>query len=398
MAVNNMIVCCLGWIILTLLLFKLICKIQIIMVNTFFFFASFGRLDQLPAGGGQTAARRLWKTLEKHGFNVELYNRHRFYWMKHPFDKITILLFEIIDPIWMFFVLLHKKHKDTAFLFMSYAGGLVYFDMLMTLAVSLTGHKKIMYLAGGMAQNYYHQKGNFYRWIFRKTMMMYDIVMCEGEVNVQLVDEITNGKTKTFYLPNFTEDGFAPDSLPNKPEECINIFYFGRIDKTKQVLLGVEIFNRLCEKYDNLRYTIVGGGNEDYDAKVISAINSSPYKSRIKKIGRSSHKVLAEMMRIQHIYLFPSNEPCEGHSNALNEAMAWGLVPIVSNNNFLPSIVGDDSLVAKDNEAITYVRIISNLIDNNLILEKSKQMYYRVKNNFTQSVVEERLINELKTI
>lgn len=368
------------------------------MINTFYFFASFGRFSRLPEGGGQTAARRLWKTLEKHGYIVELYNRHRYYWLKRPFNKIAILLFEIIDPIWMFFVLLFKKHRDCAFLFMSYAGGLVYFDLLMTLAASLTGHKKIMYLAGGMAQNYYPKKGNLYRWIFRKTMMMYDLVMCEGEVNVQLVNKITGGKTKTFYLPNFTEDGFAPDLLPNKPEEHINIFYFGRIDETKQVLLGIEIFNLLCEKYDNIRYTIVGGGNDEYDAKVVSAISSSPYKSRIQKYGRSSHEVLAEMMKTQHIYLFPSNEPCEGHSNALNEAMAWGLVPVVSNNNFLPSIVGDDSLVAIDNNALTYARIISDLIDNNLISEKSKQMYQRVKDNFTQSVVEERLINELKNI
>ena len=125
---------------------------------------------------------------------------------------------------------------------------------------------------------------------------------------------------------------------------------------------------------------------------------SVPHLTRIQKYGRSSHEVLAEMMKTQHIYLFPSNEPCEGHSNALNEAMAWGLVPVVSNNNFLPSIVGDDSLVAIDNNALTYARIISDLIDNNLISEKSKQMYQRVKDNFTQSVVEERLINELKNI
>ena len=368
------------------------------MIDSFYFFASFGRFSHLPAGGGQTAARRLWKTLEKLGYDVQLYNRHRFNWLRRPFNKITILLFEILDPIWMLFVLLFKRRKNAAFLFMSYAGGLVYFDLLMTLAAKLTGHKIIMYLAGGMAQNYYSQKGDFYRWVFRNTMLMYDLVMCEGEVNVLLVDRITSGKTKTFYLPNFTEDGFAPDSLPAKPEGCINIFYFGRIDATKQVLLGIEVFNLLCQKYNNLNFTIVGGGDACYEAKVVSAISSSPYKSRIQKYGRSSHEVLAAMMKLQHIYLFPSNEPCEGHSNALNEAMAWGLVPVVSNNNFLPSIVGDDSLVVTINDANAYASVISNLIDNNLLPEKSKQMYFRVQENFTQPVVEEKLKNELTSI
>ena len=363
-----------------------------------YFFASFGRFDHLPAGGGQTAARRLWHTLEKQGFAIELYNRHRYYWIKWPFNKILILLFEIIDPIWMFFVLLFKRRKDSAFLFMSYAGGLVYFDLLMTLAAKLTGHKTVMYLAGGMAQNYYARKGFVYRAIFKQTMHWYDMVMCEGEVNVQLVHRITDGKTKTFYLPNFTEDGFAPESLPEKPTDCVNIFYFGRIDETKQVLLGVETFNLLCQKYDNLNYTIVGGGNASYEAKVVAAINASPFKSKIKKYGRSSHDVLAQLMKTQHIYLFPSNEPCEGHSNALNEAMSWGLVPVVSNNNFLPSIVGDDSLVVKENDANAYADCISNIIDKNLLSEKSRQMYNRVKENFTQSIVEKKLNNVLKTI
>lgn len=360
-------------------------------MKNIYFFASFGRFDHIPSGGGQTAARRLWHTLEKLGYNVQLYNRHRYYWLPRPWNKLSILLFELLDPIWMFFVLIFKKRNDSMFLFMSYAGGLVYFDMLMTLVAKLSGHKAVMYLAGGMAQNYYSRKGCLYKWTFRNTMKMYDLVMCEGEVNEDLVDRITESKTKTFYLPNFTEDGFAPDPLPKKPMDCVNIFYFGRIDAEKNVLLGVDVFNILASTFENVYFTIVGGGDDAYDAKVCKSIEMSPYKDRIRKIGRSTHEQLAEMMKNQHIYLFPSAEPCEGHSNALNEAMSWGLVPVVSSNNFLPSIVGDSELVVNGYNAEDYANKIINLTQLNKIEQKSKQMYQRVKDNFTQKVIEKKL-------
>ena len=76
--------------------------------------------------------------------------------------------------------------------------------------------------------------------------------------------------------------------------------------------------------------------------------------------------------------------------------MSWGLVPVVSDNNFLPSIVGDESLVAHGFETNQYVSIISSLLRDRELLElKSRQVYERVKNNFTQAVVEERLRNEI---
>lgn len=97
----------------------------------------------------------------------------------------------------------------------------------------------------------------------------------------------------------------------------------------------------------------------------------------------------------QHFYLFPSNEPREGHSNALNEAMSFGIVPVVSSNNFLPDIVKNPKLVSSDFDSNSYVNIISSIIDNGIYSSLSKEMFARVQNNFTQSVVEKNLEEEL---
>ena len=75
--------------------------------------------------------------------------------------------------------------------------------------------------------------------------------------------------------------------------------------------------------------------------------------------------------------------------------MSWGLIPVVSNFNFLPSIVGDEILVANDFSVEAYYKIFEYVIYNNLIDRISEEMFLRVKNNFVQPVVEKKLKVEL---
>lgn len=367
------------------------------MLNIYFF-TSFGRLDQLPAGGGQTASRRLWHTLEKIGFNVEIFNRHRYYWYKGIIRTFLIKIWLILDPIWLFFKLLFRRRKDSAVLFMTYAGGLLPFDWAITMVASLSGHRLLMYLAGGQAKPVYEKGGRIYKWLFKHTMLHYDLILCEGEVTADLIKRSTDNVVKTFYLPNFTEDNFAPDCLIDKPTDKINIIYFGRICDNKKVLLGIDIFDQLCKKYNNLQYTIIGSGDLEYEKKVALRIESSPNKKRIFRYGLSPHDFILEKLKKTHFYLFPSCEPCEGHSNALNEAMSWGVVPVVSDNNFLPSIVGNNRLVAHELTTEVYTKIISDIIDSGDFEKLSKEMFDRVKKNFTQSVVEIKLKEALSDI
>lgn len=363
-------------------------------MKTICFFASFGNLKKLPGGGGETAARRLLGVLKQLGYDVHIFNRHRKYFENRLLDRMSMATFVMIDPILYFFFLLFRKKRNAATLYMGYAGSILRFDYLITKVTSILGFRNIMYLAGGKARWAYEKGAPNYQKLFEKMMQMYDEVMTEGYENMALIKSVAP-HTKTFYLPNYTENGFAPSELPKRTHDEINIFYFGRIDAEKNVLLSIAVFNELCKKYNNMHLTIVGGGNSEYIKRVEQAIANSPYKDRITKEGRSSHERICEIMKSQHFFIFPSNEPCEGHSNAMNEAMSWGLVPVVSSNNFLPSIVGDERLVAKDFEVQSFVRIFEEIIDNNMIDELSRKMYDRVKENFTQSVVERSLAQEL---
>ena len=365
------------------------------MIENIDFFASFGDFTKTPTGGGQTAARRLLAVLLKQGFKVTTFNRHRYYFENRIFDRISMGLFVVIDPIVYFFHLLGKSKKKTMTLYMGYTGSILPFDFLIAMVMRTLSSQTVMYLAGGKALNAYMNGSRLYKFIFKKMIQMFDEVMVEGLENADLVKSISN-RTRTFYLPNYTEDNFAPEEWPSKPQDKFNLFYFGRIDSTKNVLLIIDIFDEVCKNFKNVTLTIAGGGPSSYVKKVEDRIVISNCKDKIIKYDRISHEKLLDVIKDKHIFIFPSKEPCEGHSNALNEAMSWGLVPVVSDNNFLPSIVGDESLVAHGFETNQYVSIISSLLRDRELLElKSRQVYERVKNNFTQAVVEERLRNEI---
>ena len=274
-------------------------------MNTIYFFASFGDMNKLPGGGGQTAARRLLDMLRKLGYHVITYNRHRYYFENRIIDRISTLLFAAIDPVLYCLFLLFRHRRSAATLYMGYTGSILWFDYMIAKVSKMLGFKSIMYLAGGKAKWSFEEGSKSYRKLFKKTMMMYDEVMTEGEINMGLVKSVSS-KTKTFYLPNFTENGFAPSELPKKSVDKINICYFGRIDAQKNVLLSIEVFNSLSKKYDNIYYQLVQATlfsengitikelmvtNELSKSTIISRLNEIK-KSEIlieKKIGKSNY-------------------------------------------------------------------------------------------------------------
>ena len=366
------------------------------MIRTIYIFANFGNFKELPLGGGQSSARRTMDTLRKMGYNVVPIVRHRSVHLGKISHKLEVLSFALIDIFKILSKTITGNRDNAIFFHLTYSGSLLPYEYILAKMMHIMGYRNFMYLQGGRTNRLYYNGSTFYKNLFKKTMDLHEEVMFEGMENLKLVQSISN--IKTFYFPNYTEDGFNPETLPIKPKGVINICYVGRIQAVKNVLIGIETYNILCKKYHNIHYTIIGGGrkNDDYEERVIKAINESPHKKNITKLPSSSHAVIKEILKSQHIYLFPSNESVEGHSNALNEAMAWGCVPVISNNNYLPDIVDDPNLVVYDFKPESYAKKIEEIIETMDIEQLSKKMYERVKNNFIQSVVEKNLCENLK--
>ena len=362
-------------------------------IDTIYMFAAFGDLSKPHAGGGQNSARRLKETLESMGIEVKIYNKFYNYKRGSVFDTIRKYLFWFIDMfLWGKFLLL-KKRRNSPVLFLSYCGKLLPFDLAIGIISKILGYKVIFYYKGGGATISYEKGGWIYRFLFRWLMNLFDEVMTEGRETLSLVSSISH--TRTYYLPNYIENDFTPLSLPTREMDELKFIYFGRIKENKNILLIIDVFDKLCKKYPNIRLQLIGSGNERYESSVHKKIALTNYQDHISWISTATHERIKEILRDQHFFIFPSVEPKEGHSNALNEAMAWGVIPIVSHHNFLSDIVDDNSLVAKDYQVESYVSIISDIIEKDRIKYYSDKVYNRVKNNYTEKIIVERLGKEL---
>lgn len=362
-----------------------------------YFIASFGDFNKLPLGGGQTAARRLLATLQRIGYKVVVIHRHPPTAQKRVIRGFQFLLWMVFDIVFVFCKLMFKNRKQSVTLYMGYMGKvLVPLEWTMSCITRLLGYKNVMYLAGGGTEKSYSNGNAVQKLLERGIVNNYKLVLTEGYENLAFVSSISS--TRTAYLPNFTEEGFAPSTCPLKPKDRWNFIYFGRICKEKNVLFTIDLFNHICDKYVNSHLSIIGGGPEDYCKNVEEKIQSSQNKDKITRIGRTSHDDLKKIMDSQHFFIFPSNEPREGHSNALNEAMSYGIVPIVSDNNFLPSIVENMQLVVREMTLEKYSKVIYDIIESGSYDDISQEMYDRIQNNFTQTVVGKKLNEIIDTL
>ena len=83
----------------------------------------------------------------------------------------------------------------------------------------------------------------------------------------------------------------------------------------------------------------------------------------------------------------------EGHSNALTEAMALGVVPICSNRGFNQSVVGECGVILSESaDAIDYAKSVIELWDSGEWAKFSQQCRLRIRTLFNSKSVVNRLI------
>lgn len=370
------------------------------MIKKIYVFANIGNLNQLPKSGGQTSARRVMQGFEKSGFKIIPIRRHRAEWEGKYSHKVEVFVFAIIDVLKIVYKMVFAKRQNAAFLHLTYAGPLVPYELFLTKMVKFMGFPVLEYLKGGQVLDYYANGSNIHKKIFKKNIDLQNLIMFEGIQSMKLAESLS--KTRMLYFPNYICDENIPKSISQKTTDEINICYFGRISPDKNVHLGIETFNILCERHPDwkLHYTIVGGKGKSsvYVEKVEQMITSSPHNRKITRIGNSSQDFLISMIQSQHIFLFPSKEPCEGHSNALNEAMSQGLIPIVSDYHFNSTIVGNDLCVVKTFAPEAYADKIEQIVLSGNMKKISEQMWNRVKKYYSYSKVNKRICDAIKQL
>ena len=364
------------------------------MKNRIYFFANFGDWNKVPYGGGEVGNRRTLNLLKKAGFDVVTIPKYLRV-TNHSIKNLCILGYRIFFNLYSYFwKLLWGTRKKSIVHVVGFYGPMIYFEYILILLAKILRYRIVYEMRGGGADVYYNGGSTVYRFIFRKALVNVDIIFTQGLENIPLFKTISPS-CKYFYYPNYVTNDFFPITYPIKSKEFIRFIYFGRISPTKNIDIVVDTFIRLSSKYANLTLDIVGNCTDGaYLESIKNRIMRSGYANRVKIWAACNHEQLKEYLVDKHFYMFPSTEPHEGHSNALTEAMAWGLIPIATSQGFNRSVIGDDDLIVKDLSVDEFVARISAIIDNDKIEELSRKMYLRIKENYTDEIIYQSLKNE----
>ena len=359
-----------------------------------YFFANFGDWSKLPFGGGEVGNRRTLSFLHQGDFEVvtipkylRISNKSFFYPLK--------LICRIIGNILLYTrILMLGRRKNSIVHIAGFYGVMIYFEYVIITIAKILGYKTVYEMRGGGAEFNYTNGSSYYRRTFKSVLRKADAVFTQGQENIPLIKGINNN-CEIFYYPNCVTSDFYPDSYPCKPHDLIRLIYFGRISRAKHTDVVVDTYIRLKMKYKNLHLDIVGDCDDEMFMKYIKAkITQNGNSDFISLWPACNHSKLKEYLRDTHFYIFPSKEPREGHSNALTEAMSWGLIPIATMQGFNRSVIGNDLLIVNELTASAFANRISRIIDNEDIIHLSKEMYNRVIKNYTDVIVSNKIIAE----
>lgn len=370
------------------------------MISKLYVFGNMGKLDQLPKSGGQSSARRVMNGFEKEGIKTIPIRRHRAEIQSKIGHVFEVGYFAFYDLFKMIVKMLFGTRRNAAFMQMTYAGALVPYELILSCTAKLLGYKCVEYLQGGLVMDTYPRGGRVHKWMFKKNMNMQSLVLFEGLDALKLAENVTASK-KLVYFPSYVFDDKIPEQPPVKPQNEYNFCFFGRLNESKNILIIIDIYNLFCSRHpeEKKSLTLVGNGdNEAYLRKIADAIDKSPYKPSIRRYGNSPYDFLVKMMKKQHFYLFPTKEKAEGHSNALNEAMSQGVIPIACDYHFNKTVIGEDFLVVKGYCAEDYVDAIDDVIEKRNMADLSTKLWRRVKQNFAYSVVNGNVCDLIKSL
>lgn len=356
------------------------------MKNNVIFYGPFEtvNVENKNAGGGEVGNKKTLRLLLNIGMIVDL--------VKKPYPKnIKILkpilyLLELTYSFFVFFLKLFKYYGNGCVHISGFYSHLIYLEILLVFFAKIFKYKVIYEMRAGGMLEMYNEKGRIYRSVFKWVICIADVILCQGKDYMPFIKNL-GGRTVIYY-PNFVMDSYliSDQNDCRDIEDKISIIYFGRLVKQKRIDIIIKVVKVLKENKYDVSLEIIGNGPKDYIDKIKKEIDHYGINECVRIIPYLSDENEVRKIAIQNKYfIFPTEEKREGHSNALTEAMALGIVPVCSNNGFNKSVVNDDYLIVDNSSPEEYVKKILNI--NKKWIYYSKKVSHRVMCVYSESVI-----------
>ena len=364
-----------------------------------YFYAKVGDLSQKPYGGGEVGNRRTLKMLQEIGYDVRLIPRYYNYEEKSLWVFAKIIFGDILSLFSLFFYLVLRDRRQSVVHISGYTGAYLPIELFSVLISKVLFFKVIYEIRGGGIVEGYYDHGFLYKWMFKTAVKASDRVFSQGMENKALITSFKSS-TAFFYYPNCIEENDMPSSCPTKIDNPVKCVYIGRLAPFKNVDLVLKIIKEVYDRGINISIDVIGAGVDfpAYVDKLDLFVKTNNMSGYCNFKGYLTKNEMKSYLKDATFFLFPSNEKREGQSNALTEAMSYGVIPLVSNKGFSAGVIDCDELIFKFYRSEEYSDKIVEILQNQRVSELSNKMYLRIKNIFLYSKIREQMKNEYEKI
>ena len=359
------------------------------MKRRLIFYAPFGyKIPEQRLGGAESGCRRTLKIYQESGLTVCC------------IDKPAISRGRMVYAVGMLMVPIHLLwlmllYREAPVHIVGFYCKIARYELILIRLAHLLHHKVVYEMRNGNVAQSYYDGTDGYKATLGKLCTEPEIVFGQGEEVVNFVER-TFGRRINCY-PNFIADDYITGVVPAKGKQ-MQLIFFGRIAPPKNIHIMIDVVERLVACGMDVQLKLIGSYKEDYFSYLQQKLEAEGLQDRVKFYGRQSLDFIVGELRQSHYFLFPTVNKGEGHSNSLTEAMACGVVPIVSNVGFNASVCGCKELVVENIDAEDFANRILNIEKSGLWADYAKRMIERVRENYTESIVGKMLMEKVNEI
>lgn len=199
--------------------------------------------------------------------------------------------------------------------------------------------------------------------------------------NFGLLVEFENLLTPYQVIPNSFKTEFWIDQ---KEETRVTHSFITVATEGQFVRKGIDIIIKAASEIPDVEIFIVGAKSYSHNVS-----------DNVHFLGRKTHEELKQLYYRSEYYLQLS--VFEGFGCSLAEAMLCGCIPIGSNVNAIPEIIGDTGYLLQQRDVESLKKLMLDLINKEYDITKSKSASEKILNDFPLSVRENLLVNTLTT-